>query len=491
MDSKMVEVETARDKGAKVVWGLAVAVAALGMWIMYDANPGINWSIWTLCASAGLLAFVRSVLLMKSLVTWLVIFAVVIAGGAAITADGLLHGLICLSVIVLLALAMLLSVDTRIDRLTALFALVAPAVAFGLALSESLHRLIDALNLVRSSRARAVIRGIAITAPIVLVFGLLLATADPTFAGWRDAIHDLLASWAFIPRTIFFLGLLAITLGAFGHASRGAVEEPYGIAYPSRSSNAVQDRWLGATEHLILMAGVTLLFWVFLAVQISYFFGNLPSITGSGMTFAEYARRGFAELSIVASCTAFLIIVAERYGQTDRRRQLLRGVTLSVIVAVLFLLASAFHRVSLYEEAYGFTTARLYAQTYMIVVAISLVALAREVTAELNPSRLFRIAGVTAILAFIGLIYWNHESWIADRNVDLFASTGKLDVVYLTRDLSADAIPTIVSRIPTLPEPAKSQLSAALIQRNSRPHADRWFEWNLGRTRARKALSRL
>lgn len=324
------------------------------------------------------------------------------------------------------------------------------------------------------------LRGLAITAPIILIFALLLSTADPTFARWRDEIQHLVESWGFVPRTIFFIGLLAITLGAFGYTARGLSEEPYGLAHPTPRPKGDQDRWLGSTEHLILMSGVSLLFWIFLAVQISYLFGNLPSITGSGMTFAEYARRGFGELSVVASCTAFLIIVAERYGKTDQRHQLVRGITLSAIIAVLFLLASAFHRVRLYEEAYGFTTARLYAQTYMIVVAISLIALAREVMADLDPPRLFRMVGVTAILAFIGLIYCNHESWIADRNIDLYATTNKLDVVYLTKDLSADAIPTLVSRIPSLPEPAKSQLSDALAKRNAHPHTDRWFEWNLG-----------
>jgi len=485
----MPEVEQARDRENPTVWTLAISIAALGTWIMYAAVPGVNWVIWTLSAGAALLLFVHSPFHMKSLVTWLVIFAVVIAGGASITAEPFLHGLICLSVILLLALAMLLSVDTRLERLTAVFTIVAPAVAFGLALSEALHRLIDALHVVRSTRVRAIVRGFAITIPIVLIFALLLATADPTFANWRNAIHDLLASWAFVPRTIFFLGLLAIVVGALGHASRGIIEEPYGIAYSVPQSTASRDRWLGPTEHLILMAGVSLLFWIFLAVQLSYFFGNLPAVTGSGMTFAEYARRGFAELSVVASCTAFLIIVAERYGTADRRPPL-RAVTLSVIVAVLFLLVSAFHRVSLYEEAYGFTTARLYAQTYMVVVAISLVALAAEVTTELDPSRLFRRAGLAAVLAFTGLIYWNHESWIATRNIDLYATTGKLDVVYLTRDLSADAIPTIVNRIPTLPEPARSQLASAVAQRYARPHEDRWFEWNLGRINARRALLR-
>ncbi|MEP6509374.1 MAG: hypothetical protein ABJC63_14200, partial [Gemmatimonadales bacterium] len=112
--------ESEKDGQAGIVWGLALLVAVLGTAIMFDAYPGINWFIWVLCAGAGLLTFMRSLLPMKSLVMWLVIFSVVIAGGATITAEPVLHALICLSVIVLLALAMLLSVDTRLERLTAL-----------------------------------------------------------------------------------------------------------------------------------------------------------------------------------------------------------------------------------------------------------------------------------------------------------------------------------------------------------------------------------
>jgi hypothetical protein len=66
--------------------------------------------------------------------------------------------------------------------------------------------------------------------------------------------------------------------------------------------------------------GVALLFWIFLAVQLSYLFGSLPSVAGSGMTFAEYARRGFGELSVVASFTAVSSILTERYGKKDERQ---------------------------------------------------------------------------------------------------------------------------------------------------------------------------
>jgi hypothetical protein len=486
MASSVASASGSSDRSSRriLMWSAAITIAALGTWIMFAAEPGLNWLIWTASAAAGLVLFLHPARGNRNLVIWLEIAAVVIAGGATVTADNFLDALICFFVILLLALSMLLSIDSRAERVTPGFTVVAPAAAFGLALAESVTRGAEALRLIHSSRTRAVVRGLAITFPVILIFGLLLAAADPTFADWRDAISHLLTSWAFLPRTIFFIGMLGIVLGAYGYAERATGPDLQDFLPPSSTD---RNLWLGSTERLILIAGVALLFWTFLAVQLSYFFGNLPGIPGSGMTFAEYARRGFAEITVVASATVLLIVVAERYGSVDTRRGLIRSLTLVVVLAVLFLLGSAFHRVLLYEEAYGFTTARLYAQAYMIVVAVSLFALSRELMTDLDPSRLFRFTGVAAIIAFMVLVYWNHEAWIADRNIDLYTATGKLDAVYLTRDLSADAIPTLVSRLQSLPEPGKSQLQGALKLRYKRLHEDRWFEWNVGRSRARAA----
>jgi len=236
----------------------------------------------------------------------------------------------------------------------------------------------------------------------------------------------------------------------------------------------------------MLLAAVAALLWLFLALQLGYLFGNLPR--APGMTFAEYARRGFGELTVVASASVVLIILAERYGQRGGHERILRILTFALIAAVLLLLGSAFHRVRLYEAAYGFTTARLYAQAYMTVVAAGLLLLAREVAGGLDAGRLFRRSAAVATLLFVALIYWNHEAWIARRNIDRFATTGKLDVAYLTSELSPDAIPAIAERLPSLPEPVRSELYSAVRKRYA-AHRDmaegRWYEWNLARTRAR------
>ena len=471
--------------GTALLWAAAAAVAAFGTLVMYDALPGINWVLWTGAAAAGLVVLVRnrdaggrSVLITGAAAT-------VIAGAAALTASPLLHLLIVASVIGFLAMQMLLAVNPSPRSVTARFAVAAPIVAFRTAVAHSIRRGIEATDHIRSTRGRAWVRGLAITLPVLVVFALLLAEADPTFASWRDTAAHFFSILEVLPRVVFFTGLLGIVLGAYGYAC-GEHHDPV------QALESAPNRWFGATERLMLLASVAALLWLFLALQLGYLFGTVPSAPSSGMTFAEYARRGFGELTVVASASAVLIILSERYGQQGGHERILRILAFALITAVLLLLGSAFHRVLLYEAAYGFTTARLYAQAYMTVVAAGLLLLSLEVAGELDTGRLFRRTVAVATILFVALIYWNHEAWIARRNIDRFAVTGQLDVAYLTRELSPDAIPAIAERLPSLPEPARSELASAVRTRYAaRPDMakGRWYEWNLARARARAVLT--
>lgn len=467
-----------------LLWAAAAAVAAFGSWMLYDALPGINWVLWTGAAVAGLRLLSRprgnspSVLILGGA-------SIVIAGAAAVTASPPLWALICLTIVFFLAMQMLLTAGLSPRAITARFAATAPLVAFWNAAIQAMRRTVEATDLIRSTRARAWVRGLVITLPVVVSFALLLAGADPVFAAWRDTVARLFASWEFAPRVAFFVALLVIVLGAYGYAS---IEPATSPAMEGRAPA----RWLGSTERLMLLGSVAALLWLFLALQLGYLFGNLPRIPASGMTFAEYARRGFGELSVVASVSALLIIASEVFGKADGRERTMRLLTFAVIAAVLLLLGSAFRRVLLYEAAYGFTTARLYAQAYMCAVAAGLVLLGFEVAADFDTGRLFRRAAATGTILFIGLIYWNHEAWIASRNMDRFASTGSLDVAYLTRELSPDAIPAIGDRLPSIPEPMRSDIRRAVRERFAAREENRprtWFEWNLATSRARQAMN--
>ena len=475
----------ARDN-PQLVWTAALIVAALGAYIMYDAEPGVNWGIWTAAASVGVFLVARDRGTLDGSLLLILATATVLGAGTGITADPMMHGFTCLAVMLFLSMAMLLAIAPDFKRITALFVIASPFVAAGNAAGESFRRFLGLSGKFRSARARATVRGFAITIPIVFVFALLLAGADPVFAIWRDQVGRLISTWSFIPRLIFFCMLLVITLGAFSFAARGPAPKASDLATGS-------DRRLGATERLILVSSITALFWVFIAVQLSYLFGNAPAVPGSKMSFAEYAQRGFGELTIVASLSVLLIVLSERYGQLDVHEKRLKAITLALLVSVAIMLASAFHRVQLYEAAYGYTVSRLYAQAYMLVLAAGLVALTLEVVATVDTGRLFRRVFAVACATFIVLVFWNHEGWIADENIDRSIATGKeLDVKYLVSDLSPNAAPVVVSRLATIPEPTQTELRNALTHQygsGRRLRNDRWFEWNYRRQEARRALA--
>src|SRR6266550_19276 len=483
-----------REDNPTLVWAGALIVAGIGAYIMFDAVPGVNWGIWVAAASVGLALVARARGTLGKPTLLMLGTATILAAGTAVTADPTITGLICLSVMLFLALSMLVAIDSRLVRLSAVFVIASPFVAAGNALGETFRRLVDLSGAFRSPGARGLVRGAVITVPIVIFFALLLAAADPMFATWRDEIGRIIETWSFIPRLIFFIVLSLIVLGAYSYAARARVAAVPATPVTNSTDKGDGGRWLGATERLILLSSVTALFWLFIAVQLSYLFGNAPKLAGSGMTFAEYARRGFGELSIVATCSVLLILISERFGRLNGHESRVRALTIALLIAVAIILMSAFYRVSLYEAAYGYTVSRLYAQVYMLVVGAALIAVAVAVFGTLDMDVLFRRVFAVAVAAFAVLVFWNHEGWIASENIDRYRTTGKLDVVYITRDLSPNAIPVVVSKLPALPEPVRTELHDAIVKRygdGRRVQQNDWFEWNLHRTQAREALAGL
>jgi hypothetical protein len=83
----------------------------------------------------------------------------------------------------------------------------------------------------------------------------------------------------------------------------------------------------------------------------------------------------------------------------------------------------------------------------------------------------------TAIAALLALAVLNPDRFIAERNVDRYERTGRIDVSYLST-LSADAAPALTR----LPEPQRSCALSGLANRLARAGADGWHAWNLGRS---------
>ncbi|MGQ0712313.1 MAG: DUF4153 domain-containing protein [Gemmatimonadaceae bacterium] len=463
------------------LWAGAAAVAALAAGTIFNASPGLSWLMCVLVASMALIGIAREEGTAGHVAPPLAL-AVLVAVGMVLTARPELHAFSVLSMLVLLTVAIARSHPLRHAQAGPLALIALPAIVVLTCVAQAVRRAFETATALTGERALPLIRGIAIAIPVTGLFALLLSAADPTMAEWRESVERLFSSWDFIPRLIFFGGVLVLSLGALSYAVNGG--DGKAVARGDRTP-LIQ---LGEAERLIVLGTIAGLFTLFLTLQLRYLFGDVASIQGSGVTYAEWARQGFAELTVVATLCGGVMLGLALHAPAGAQRRRILILELIVIAETQVLLQSAFRRVLLYEEAYGFTTSRVYAQVYMVVVAASLLLLASELVRLPQARRLLGRAGALGVMALAAVSAWNHEAWIVRQNVERFALTQQLDMGYLACELSAGAVPELV-RAATQVDPGTAHVTRGVIgERFAGRMNDAWYEWNVSRSRARRAI---
>jgi hypothetical protein len=368
-------------------------------------------------------------------------------------------------------------------------------------------------------------RGLALATPALALFTALLMAADSVFASYVtqalsiDLPFDLasVAGHALLALSVAWAcagGLLVALLSDSRSAAGGAFEALLGwlvglVRVPPAEGQAGSELpaegatqplraparpliSLGLAEGVTVLALVDALFGGFMLIQGAYFFGGLDTLARTGMTYAEYARRGFFELLAVA-CLALgmlcaLAVVTRRKARGQR--VIFNTASAAMIALVLGLLASAFQRMLLYEDAYGFTQLRLYTHSFMIwlaaVLGLFLLALLR------GRPRLFSYGVVAAALIYLAALnIANPDALIVRENVARYQAGGKVDAYYLA-GLSADATPDVIQALPALDRSSQETIVERLGYQRTELDAtwagEGWPSWNLGRARALAAL---
>lgn len=327
-------------------------------------------------------------------------------------------------------------------------------------------------------RALAVSRGLLIAAPLVLVFGALFVAADAVF---ERLVLDV---FGFDLERVFdhlFLILLFawITAGLLWTALMARPPRTFAIGRPGRLS-------LGAVEVGIVLGLLDALFLAFVVVQVRYLFGGSGRVVATGLTYAEYARRGFFELVTVAALALPLLLLfhwllrAETPGQ-ERGFRILAGIMVGLLFVVV---ASALQRMYLYEQEFGLTQLRLYTTVFMLWISAVLIWFVLTVLRGLRERFAFGalVAGFAALLAVNAM---NPDALIARTNIERAQDGEELDAYYLTT-LSADAAPVLIEALPEIGDRRTGSdytVEEAVLDRWAEDQTD-WRSWNLSRSRA-------
>lgn len=376
---------------------------------------------------------------------------------------------------------------------------------------------------------RPVLVGLLIACPLVMLFGMLLAAADAGFqrvvqrvfaTNYEDAFgHIFLAlalAWmagGFLRGLLFEREMKAEQGSKQPVASRlnesGAVENIGGAS--SDASNETQDASnetrdasnetqavkprtlsLGIVEVGITLGLLDLLFFVFVLLQLRYFFGGAALIHGAdGWTYAEYYRRGFFELVTVAALVLPLLLAAhwllrKENGAHERVFRVLAGAQIALLLVIM---VSAVKRMLLYQNEYGLTELRLYTTAFIAWLALVFVWFVATV---LRGRRAQFACGalIAGFLIVAALHVINPDALIVRVNV-AHARAGRVFDADYAASLSADAVPALLESLPALNAGEQRIIALRIFNCRSRPEETDWRSWNWSRALARNLAQAL
>ena len=342
---------------------------------------------------------------------------------------------------------------------------------------------------------RRTVKALVITLPILLVFTLLLTQADPLFGAYFTFPDvDLEVVFSHVVIAGFFAWVVAGWLRRSllaRPAAAGTLATPFPLT-------------LGATDVTLALGALNVLFAAFVVVQIGWLFGGEALVLRTtGLSYAEYARRGFFELMCVAGLLLPVLLGAQALipASDVRTHRFYRRLAVPLVVLLGAMMLSAGARMRLYVQYYGISTDRLFATAFMLWLAIVFVWFAFTVLRS-RPRTFAAGVVVSGYVVLFSLNVLNPDVLVARANLARGearrSGVAGADLRYVA-SLGGDAVPALVSAL-TAPgvvtdtASAGDRCAAAAVVLNRwtgerRARADgNWAQWNLGRQRAMRAV---
>lgn len=241
---------------------------------------------------------------------------------------------------------------------------------------------------------RAILFGIAITFPILIIILPLLSKADAGFehlAG-NAVVFVVEHFMSIFIRLIFALPVSAYLYGLIFGGISGRNTERFQIKNLQdafKRARCIPD--VAVCTALVIFG---LIYVLFIGLQVTYLFsaftGNIPQ----DFTYAEYARRGFFELCYISLCNLGILWSAGAFSKTERGEH--KGISLLTVflsILTLFLVVTAVSKLVMYISVYGLTVNRIIPMMFLIWIVLVFVCIILSQKYKIHTVRICVIAG--------------------------------------------------------------------------------------------------
>jgi len=479
---------TTKKFGGEILILLALALGVLGDLLFRHAGWGINVTVWML-AAFGAALLLRRRQPSPPLSSWIWV-------AFALSFLAIFREAFTLRLITIIAMLGAVSYATlatdRAEQLkqtvfTYLGRMLDTLVSSIRVFSHHLPSLtpeVTSNKLIANPMTLPVLRGSALASVALLLFGSLLVSADALFERLVVDTFDfniekifshigMLLIWSWVGCTLLFV------------LSTGP--------HPFFSKTRSEPRTGGfAIEVNIVLATINALFIAFVSVQVGYLFGGHERVLEeAGLTYAQYARRGFFEIAAVSVLAFAMVLICDGLIPTaiSNGRRAFNGLTALHIGLAGVLIMSAFHRLMVYIDAYGLTELRFYVATCIIWIAIAFLMLGAAILTA-RRAILPRLIVSTLFAAVFALHVINPAAIVVQTNLSRTNVQEQFDVEYALT-MSADAVPALVKGLAKLPDEKRIEIETEMLNRWDLHYEPQYRDWNYSRWMAVQTVRQL
>lgn len=318
-----------------------------------------------------------------------------------------------------------------------------------------IKHLLTSKNNVTKNFAKIAI-GLIISLPLFILFAALFSMADQIFAKefikiFQSIFGNIFASWdkfgEFFAKVVVG-GIVSVytMVYFFSLWNKDSLLDKMLSKRLMSNLAEIKKSFSPLTISTILVV-INSIFLFFVVVQFKYLFGGEEKVLtyDNGLSYAEYARRGFGELMLISVLTFFIIsIISLKTKATTLIGKIIYKGNLFVLIGSVFVvIASAFTRMMLYENVYGFTSSRLLVNVCIVLLGIMYLLLVISMIVK-NQWRFLNIStAVMVIFSLLCIPLIPYDLVAVKLNYTRYLKEDKIDVKYIAKQ-SDEVIPVLV-----------------------------------------------
>jgi len=332
-----------------------------------------------------------------------------------------------------------------------------------------------------------VVLGLLISVPVLALILWLLSSADMVFKNLFINMPVLTIFKHFV-----IIMLVFIYSACFIWALLKAISERGAAVVPAKRN---WKQFIDPVVLITILVLVNAVYGIFSVIQFAYLFGGNSFILPSSLTYAEYARRGFAELVVVTLINFAIVGLGLTFvkKQSGKIFNFIRSLLTLLVVFTFIMLVSAFYRMVVYEQAYGFTYLRIFVQAFMVMLFF--IFIINFIYIWHRNLAVIKAYFIVALSVYIVLNFANVDRIIASNNIERYNRTKSIDEEYLGQ-LSYEAVPVITNFLKDIkesPDARQKEITDSILQnlrqdKESLLKHKNWQSFNISKNRALEIL---